>query len=168
MQILYLAEKLPCDLIVMGSHGRTGLSRLLTGSVAEEVFRKSACPVMIVNTPPPPTQRASAENVVKAGEVVDVRPLGADLASSQTRTLARSEGLEIIRLVVSAKKEFHDVRPKGDTVVQCLEGRVSLAALGETRSLQAGELLILPQGKPYTVRGIEDASLLVTILLPKR
>ena len=36
------------DLVVMGTHGRTGLSKLVMGSVAEEVFRKSPCPVLTV------------------------------------------------------------------------------------------------------------------------
>ena len=36
------------DLIVIGSHGRTGAARLLHGSVAEEVARRAPCPVMIV------------------------------------------------------------------------------------------------------------------------
>jgi nucleotide-binding universal stress UspA family protein len=40
-----------CDLVVMGTHGRTGMGRLLMGSVAEEVLRNSACPVLVVKTP---------------------------------------------------------------------------------------------------------------------
>jgi nucleotide-binding universal stress UspA family protein len=36
------------DLIVMGTHGRTGLSRMLMGSVAEEVYRQATCPVLTV------------------------------------------------------------------------------------------------------------------------
>ncbi len=36
------------DLIIMGSHGRTGLQRLIMGSVAEEVFRSSDIPVLLV------------------------------------------------------------------------------------------------------------------------
>jgi nucleotide-binding universal stress UspA family protein len=50
-EILTLAKEGPCDLIVMGTHGRTGLSRLLMGSVAEEVVRKARCPVLTVKTP---------------------------------------------------------------------------------------------------------------------
>lgn len=39
------------DLIVMGTHGRTGLSHLLLGSVAESVLRRSPCPVATVRGP---------------------------------------------------------------------------------------------------------------------
>ena len=35
----------------MGTHGRTGLGRLLLGSVAEQVLRKAACPVLTVKVP---------------------------------------------------------------------------------------------------------------------
>ncbi|HEV3142986.1 MAG TPA: universal stress protein [Gemmataceae bacterium] len=45
-EILRLADEKKCDLIVMGTHGRTGLGRLLMGSVAEEVVRKAKCPVL--------------------------------------------------------------------------------------------------------------------------
>ena len=53
--ILRLARALPCDLIVMGTHGRTGLGRLLMGSVAEEIVRKAPCPVLTVKTQLPDT-----------------------------------------------------------------------------------------------------------------
>ena len=42
------AEKHGVDLIVIGTHGRTGVPRLLIGSVAEKVVRHSKCPVMVV------------------------------------------------------------------------------------------------------------------------
>ena len=46
--ILETAKKLKSDLIVMGTHGRRGLDRLLLGSVAERVLRLSPVPVMTV------------------------------------------------------------------------------------------------------------------------
>lgn len=49
-EILAFAERVHVDLIVMGSHGRTGLSRLITGSVAEKVMRGSKCPVLILKS----------------------------------------------------------------------------------------------------------------------
>jgi hypothetical protein len=44
--ILRAAEETNCDVIVMGTHGRTALARMLMGSVAEEVLRKAPCPVL--------------------------------------------------------------------------------------------------------------------------
>jgi nucleotide-binding universal stress UspA family protein len=57
-EIVELARKSKCDLIVMGTHGRTGLGRLLMGSVAEIVLRKSQCPVLTVKLPFPEAERA--------------------------------------------------------------------------------------------------------------
>jgi nucleotide-binding universal stress UspA family protein len=47
-EILRTAEKLPADMIVMGTHGRTGLAGLLIGSVAEKTVRRAHCPVVCV------------------------------------------------------------------------------------------------------------------------
>ena len=47
------------DLIVVGTHGRTGLERLVIGSVAERVVRIAPCPVLTVK-PPPPREAARA------------------------------------------------------------------------------------------------------------
>jgi nucleotide-binding universal stress UspA family protein len=49
--ILDLAKEEGVDLIVMGTHGRTGLTRLLLGSVAEVVVRKAPCPVFTYKEP---------------------------------------------------------------------------------------------------------------------
>jgi nucleotide-binding universal stress UspA family protein len=38
-----------CDLLVVGTHGRTGVARLFLGSVAERVVRQSSCPVLVVH-----------------------------------------------------------------------------------------------------------------------
>lgn len=46
--IVDCAEKEGVDLIVMSSHGRTGLSRMLIGSVTDKLLRAAPCPVLVV------------------------------------------------------------------------------------------------------------------------
>ena len=50
-RIVWSAVEQDCDLIVMGTRGRTGLGRLLLGSVASAVRRDAPCPVMAVQLP---------------------------------------------------------------------------------------------------------------------
>ncbi len=48
-EIVRYAQEQEVDLIVMGTHGRAGLSRVVLGSVAEKVVRYATCPVLTVN-----------------------------------------------------------------------------------------------------------------------
>jgi universal stress protein A len=50
-EILEYARAQAVDLIVMGTHGRTGLAHVLLGSVAEKVVRRSPCPVLTIKHP---------------------------------------------------------------------------------------------------------------------
>lgn len=59
-EILRVAEREKADLIVMGTHGRTGLEHLVLGSVAEKVVRLSRCPVLTVPLSPPNVPRRSS------------------------------------------------------------------------------------------------------------
>jgi nucleotide-binding universal stress UspA family protein len=66
-EILRVADEVRADLIVMGTHGRTGLERLLMGSVAEQVVRQASCPVLTLKTPVPEAVTAGAGEVAVAG-----------------------------------------------------------------------------------------------------
>jgi quercetin dioxygenase-like cupin family protein len=167
-EILRLAGVLPCDLVAMGTHGKTGLARFLTGSVAEEVLRKAECPVLVVKALLRAAPDAEAGAAADPGEPVDVRPLGVALGSAHTQTLVRTTAVEAVRLIVRAGQEIPLHKSRGEMIVHCLEGRVTFSALGTTRALEAGTLLHLPAGEPHAVKGIEDASLLSTILSPGR
>jgi nucleotide-binding universal stress UspA family protein len=46
-----VSEKLGADLIVMGTHGRTGLAHVFLGSVMERTLRRAPCPVLAVQAP---------------------------------------------------------------------------------------------------------------------
>lgn len=50
-EIVRVAKERDVDLIVISSHGRTGLGRILFGSTAEAVVRHAACPVLVVKPP---------------------------------------------------------------------------------------------------------------------
>jgi nucleotide-binding universal stress UspA family protein/quercetin dioxygenase-like cupin family protein len=167
-EILRVAGAIPCDLIVMGTHGRTGLNRLLTGSVAEEVLRRAPCPVMTIRNAPHEAGPvpAPARPLAKPGEIVDVRVPKAVLTSTAASKLFRAAGVEAARLTLPAGKEVFAYRTRGTHVIHCLEGRVNVIALGKTRELEAGQLLHLPADEPHTIKGIEDAALLLTTALP--
>lgn len=51
-KIVEAASEVGADLIVMGTHGRSGIRRLLLGSVAEQVLRQARCPVLFVKHDP--------------------------------------------------------------------------------------------------------------------
>ena len=51
VEIVRYARKVSADLIVIGTHGRSGLSHVLLGSVTEKVVRKASCPVLTVRPP---------------------------------------------------------------------------------------------------------------------
>jgi nucleotide-binding universal stress UspA family protein len=69
--ILHILEDRGCDLIVMGTHGRTGLMHRLFGSVTEDVVRRAHCPVMLVKALAPvagaPTQQVVAKSEARVG-----------------------------------------------------------------------------------------------------
>ena len=64
-QIVQLARDEDVDLIVLGTHGRTGLARLLMGSIAEAVLRGAPCPVLALKQPESGAQETSVSKEIK-------------------------------------------------------------------------------------------------------
>lgn len=60
-EIIKMAKRERADLIVMGTHGRTGIDHLLAGSVAEKVVRLSPCPVLTVRSVPAASKPGSGK-----------------------------------------------------------------------------------------------------------
>jgi nucleotide-binding universal stress UspA family protein len=69
--ILEVLDKAGCDLIVMGTHGRSWLRHRLFGSVTEEVVRRAHCPVMVVKAP---AHMAAAQSPPVAAKAEDNQP----------------------------------------------------------------------------------------------
>ena len=60
-ELLRMADQEHADLIVMGTHGRKGVSRLLMGSVAEAMVRHAKCPVLAIKAPVVATSESAAQ-----------------------------------------------------------------------------------------------------------
>jgi nucleotide-binding universal stress UspA family protein len=65
-EVIERASELGVDFIVMGSHGRSGLERLILGSVAEHVLRHAKCPVMVV----PRSCASAADQAIRIKRIV--------------------------------------------------------------------------------------------------
>jgi len=99
------------------------------------------------------------------GQLIDIRPLGQKLAETRSHTLAKTDRLELLRLVLPAGKRIEEHRAPDVITVQCLEGQVTFERGGESLNMQPGDLLYLEAEEPHAVQAITDASLLVTFLL---
>jgi nucleotide-binding universal stress UspA family protein len=64
-EVLRVAKEERCDLIVLATHGRSGLRRFLVGSFAEQVLRRAPCPVMTLSAP---ALRDAADHEQAAGQ----------------------------------------------------------------------------------------------------
>ncbi len=93
-------------------------------------------------------------------------PLRHDLHGAKSRTLLKTEGFEVTRLIVPVGKEILPHKAPAELTVQCLEGRVAFTHKGSTKELKEGELLHVCPGEMHSVKGLEDASLLLTLRLP--
>ena len=69
-EILRAAGDLHANLIVLGTHGRTGVRRLLMGSVADQVVRRASCPVLTAKAPRDHESTFDESGYAKAGDKV--------------------------------------------------------------------------------------------------
>jgi Universal stress protein family len=88
------ARRIGADLIVMGTHGRTGVSRAVLGSVAEAVVRHSACAVMTIPASDSPVAEARAPEAAPAGHCVVCAGPSPGLICEPCRARIRGEAVE--------------------------------------------------------------------------
>jgi nucleotide-binding universal stress UspA family protein len=82
-EIMAEAEGLPADLVVMGTHGRSGFEHLLLGSVTEKVVRRATCPVLTVgNVPAPPRVGPLFRRILCAADLTETSAHTIDFALS--------------------------------------------------------------------------------------
>lgn len=100
-----------------------------------------------------------------SGQLIDIRPLGKQFHTAASKAILKSEHLELMRLVLPKGKSLPEHDVPGEVTMQCLEGSVELLAHGARQVMQAGEMVYLNGGVSHTLTALEDASVLVTILL---
>jgi quercetin dioxygenase-like cupin family protein len=98
------------------------------------------------------------------GELIDIRPLGDQLIDSASIALVRTDDFEVMRLVLPKGKSIPAHQIEGELTLQCLEGSVEVEALGERRTLRAGQMLYLQGNTAYALAAGENASVLMTML----
>jgi len=88
-----------------------------------------------------------------------------DIANFTSIALAKTEHMELIRLVVPVDKPMPEHRVEGEMTLLCLEGEIAFDAHGRTIVLRPNEMVYLAGGEPHAIRANTDAVALMTILL---
>ena len=104
---------------------------------------------------------------VASGQIVDVLPLAERLSEARTVALFKTEGLEVMRVVMPAHKTMPSHRVRGEITIHCLEGEIDFSMDGQSQRLKAGELVWLEGNVDHALTAVRDSSLLVTIVLRK-
>jgi nucleotide-binding universal stress UspA family protein len=113
-EILRLEQELAIDLIVLGTHGRSGFEQLVLGSVAQKVLRKASCPVLTI---PPPAEDLTASVPVLLERILC--PL--DFSAASLRALEHA--LSLAREASANLTLFHAVEWLAEEAITQYAGR---------------------------------------------
>ena len=98
-------------------------------------------------------------------DVMSVRPLGTMLRDHASTSLVKTARMQLLHLVLPAHRDVPMHHVDDECTLHCLEGVVEVDMPGGTRTLEAGELVLLPAGQPHALRARTDAAVLATLLL---
>lgn len=100
-----------------------------------------------------------------SGERIALQRGEDDIANFTSIALAKTEHMELIRLIVPKDKPMPEHRVEGEVTLLCLEGEVVVDAHGRSVVLRPNEMLYLAGGEPHGIRANVDGVVLMTILL---
>jgi nucleotide-binding universal stress UspA family protein len=134
-----IIEEKNIDLLVLGTHGRTGIGKILVGSVAEKIFRQAACPVLTVGPAVSSKRRHPGEaELNRIVYATDFSPESL-AAAPYAVYLAKEHGAELILMHSIQSAEASQV----DTAYQTLRDVVATGA-----DLEFKPLCIVEPGAP--------------------
>lgn len=134
-ELLAYAQREHVDLLVVGSHGRTGFERLLLGSVTEKLLRRAGCPVMVV-------PKGAAETQPESVPVFDsiLCPVDFSEASLTSLTYALNLAQEAnaaltVMHAIEVPPEVSEHLPPSDIDVDAIRAAAEAAGLRRLRGL---------------------------------
>ena len=132
VEILTKAEALPADLVVMGTHGRSGFERLVLGSVTENVLRKAGCPVLTVPRRVPdavPTQPVLFKRILCAVDFSDCSMHALKYAMSLAQGAdSQLTVMHVIDMPPDIAREVHETSLAAQRYVQEYMSRIEVEA----------------------------------------
>lgn len=110
-EILAQADRLAADLVVMGTHGRSGFERLFLGSTAEKVLRKARCPVLTVPPKAPDAMPRGPVPFIRILCAIDFSP-SSKVALDYSISLAeRADATLTLVHVIEVFPHYHELSP---------------------------------------------------------
>ena len=100
-------------------------------------------------------------------DVIDVHPTasGPALAQAPSTSLIKTAQMQLLHLVLPAHHDTPSHHVDQECTLHCLRGRVEVVMPGGVRTLQAGQLVLLPAGQAHSLRAREDSTVLATLRL---
>lgn len=99
-----------------------------------------------------------------AGKAMNLLLSVSELGHFKTTALVKTSNFEVMRLCVHARQVVPPHKTKGPITVQCLQGRVVFVVGDTENEMVPGDWLYLEGGQIHSLKGIEDSTLLLTIL----
>jgi len=98
-------------------------------------------------------------------DVIRIGPLGSAVQGAVSTSLLKTERLQLLHLVLPARRDQPEHQVDDECTIQCLEGDVEVLMPGGTRRLGPGQLVVLPAQQRHSLSARVDSAVLVTLLL---
>lgn len=98
-------------------------------------------------------------------DIINIRPLGPGLHGAVSTSLLKTGRLQLLHLVLPARRDLPQHHVDDECTIHCLEGDVEVRMPGGVRRLGPGQLVVLPAGQPYSLSARLDSAVLMTLLL---
>jgi quercetin dioxygenase-like cupin family protein len=98
-------------------------------------------------------------------DVIDIHPLGPALHDAVSTSLIKTDRLQLLHLVIPARKDQPQRHVDDECTIHCLEGDVEVQMAGGTRRLGPGQVVVLPAGQEHSLSARRDSAVLMTLLL---